>query len=510
MLFPSAFFEKKLTFGLSRDMLSMHRGCFVWYIIANKCMLVGDFFIPRTTVYSQEESAMPQHDQSENAFLSGPILPPLLRFAFPLMLSLVLQALYGGVDLMVVGKFSSTASVSAVATGSQMMQTATVLVAGLTMGVTVLVGRAVGAGKPEAAGSIVAAQIRLFTGAALVLTGLIVAFAPQAAAVMNVPEEALTETIQYIRICGGGMVFITAYNAISGIFRGVGNSRSPFLFVFIACIVNVVLDLLFVAGLDMASAGAALATVIAQAANVLFSLLYIRRHPLPFRLSRQSFQSRGAAGDILRVGVPIALQDTLVHISFLIITSIVNTLGVVASASIGISEKYFVILSIVPSAFMSALSAFVAQNMGADKPQRATRALLLAQGISFLCGAVIFLLTFLGGGTLAALFDNDPAVIAATADYMHGSAFEYLMVPFTFCFLGYFNGRERTTFVMLQGLLSAFLVRIPLSYFLSRLPDTGMFTISLAVPASAVVSLTMCLLYFLHLRRRERGTPDFC
>lgn len=453
---------------------------------------------------------MHSHDTPENAFLSGPILPPLLRFAFPLMLSLVLQALYGGVDLMVVGKFASTASVSAVATGSQMMQTATVVVTGLTMGVTVLVGRAMGAGKPEKAGGIVAAQIRLFTVVALVLTALIVVFTPQAAAVMNVPEEAMGETIRYVRICGGGMVFITAYNAISGVFRGVGNSRSPFLFVLIACLINVVLDLLFVAGLEMAAAGAALATVIAQAVSVLFSLLYIRRHPLPFRITRQSFRTRGAAAGILRVGAPIALQDALVHVSFLIITSIVNALGVVASASIGISEKYFVIFSIVPSAFMSALSAFVAQNMGAQNPHRASRAMVLAQGISFLCGVAIFLLTFLCGSFLASLFENDPAVIAATNDYMHGSAFEYLMVPLTFCFLGYFNGRERSTFVMIQGLLSAFLVRIPLSYYLSRLPDTGMFTISLAVPASAVVSLLLCVLYFLHLRRQDRANAPLC
>ncbi len=453
---------------------------------------------------------MSQHNTSENTFLSGPILPPLLRFAFPLMLSLVLQALYGGVDLMVVGKFASTASVSAVATGSQMMQAATVVVTGLTMGVTVLVGRAMGAGETEKAGHIVAAQIRLFTLVALVLTGLIVAFAPQAAVVMNVPEEAMSETIRYVRICGGGMVFITAYNAISGVFRGVGNSRSPFLFVLIACLINVVLDLFFVAVLEMAAAGAALATVIAQAVSVLFSLLYIRRRPLPFRITRQSFGTRGMAGSILRVGAPIALQDALVHVSFLIITSIVNALGVVASASIGISEKYFGILSIVPSAFMSALSAFVAQNMGAGKPHRASRALILAQGISFLCGVVIFLLTFLQGEFLASLFENDPAVISATADYMHGSAFEYLMVPLTFCFLGYFNGRERSTFVMIQGFLSAFLVRIPLSYYLSRLPDTGMLTISLAVPASAVVSLLLCVLYFLHLRRQDRANLPLC
>lgn len=447
-----------------------------------------------------EPSKLPE----EAPFLSGPILPALIRFALPLILSLALQALYGAVDLAVVGRFSPTASVAAVATGSQVMQSVTVVVTGLTMGVTVLLGRAMGAGDREAAGGVVAGQIRLFTAVAALLTIVMVGFAPQAAQLMNVPAAAMDEAVRYIRICSGGMVFITAYNAISGVFRGVGNSRSPFLFVLIACLVNVFLDLVLVGGFHLHAAGAAIATVIAQASSVLFSALYIRRHPLPFRVTRDSFRLPGSIGGILRVGAPIALQDFLVNVSFLIITSIVNAISLVASAGIGVSEKLFVFLSIVPSAFMSALSAFVAHNMGAGKPQRATKALFLAQGISFLFGVAVFLMAFFAGDHLAAIFDNDREVITATAQYLRGSSLEYLLVPLTFCFLGYFNGREHTTFVMAQGLLSAFLVRVPASYFLSRLPETGMFTISLAVPLSSVVSLAMCCAYFLWMRRRER------
>ena len=445
-----------------------------------------------------------EFDKEQNAFLSGPIFPPLIRFTLPLMLSLLLQALYGGVDLAVVGRFSTTASTAAVATGSQVMQAATVIVTGLTMGVTVLLGQAIGAGEQKTAGEVVAGQIRLFVPVAALLTVGMIALAPQAAQLMQVPQQAVDETVRYIRICSGGMVFITAYNAISGVFRGIGNSRSPFLFVGIACVVNIVLDLLLVGVFHMAASGAAIATVVAQASSVAFSAGYLKKKGLPFTVNRSSFQAKGMVSSILRVGMPIALQDFLVNISFLIITSIVNTLGVVASAGIGVTEKLFVFLSIVPMAFMSALSAFVAQNMGAGNPQRATRALFLAQGISTAFGVVIFLLAFFDGALLGSFFDNDPAVIAATAEYLRGSALEYLMTPMTFCFLGYFNGRERTTFVMLQGLLSAFLVRIPVSYFLSRLPETGMFTISLAVPISGAVSLGLCIAYFLWLRRGDR------
>lgn len=447
---------------------------------------------------------MSEKSIGKNDFLSGPILPPLIQFALPLMLSLLLQAFYGGVDLAVVGRFSPTASVSAVATGSQVMQAVTVIVSGLTMGATVLVGKAMGARDGQRAGRVVAGQLRLFGLLAVVLTVAMLLFAPQAARLMNVPAEAVDETVRYLRICGAGIVFITAYNGISGVFRGIGNSRSPFLFVLIACLVNVVLDLVFVGLLGMNAAGAALATIIAQAVSVVFSLGYIRRHPLPFAVRKYWREGTGAVGGILRVGMPIALQDFLTNLSFLIITSIVNTLGLVASAGVGISEKLFVFLSIVPMAFMSALSTFVAQNMGAGNYKRARRALFSAQGISICFGVAMFLATFFAGGALASVFDNDPAVVEAARLYLRGSSVEYLLISFTFCFLGYFNGREYTAFVMAQGLFSAFAVRVPLSYFLSRLPDASVFLISLAVPVSAVMNLTLCLLCFFWLRRRDK------
>lgn len=445
-----------------------------------------------------------------NPFTSGPILLPLVQFAIPLMLSLLLQAFYGGVDLAVVGQFSPTASVSAVATGGQIMQALTALITGLTMGVTVLLGKAIGASDPKRAGQVVAGQIKLFSVVAVVLTAVMLTFAPQIARLMNVPEAAFSETVQYIRICSAGIVFITAYNGISGIFRGIGNSRSPFVFVLIACCINVVLDLLFVGVFEMRASGAALATIIAQAASVLFSVYYIRRRPLPFSMKEQWRHGEKTVQAILKVGSPIALQDFLTNLSFLIITGIVNTLGVVASAGVGISEKIFVFLSVVPMAFMSALSTFVAQNMGAGNRARAERSLLLAQRISLCCGTVMFLLTFFAGHVLASVFDNDPDVVQAAALYLRGSSPEYLLTSIIFCFLGYFNGREHTAFVMAQGLLSSFLIRIPLSYVLSRLPETNVFLISLAVPASALVNFALCVGYFLYLRRKDRKTTgDF-
>lgn len=441
---------------------------------------------------------------TKNGFLAGPILAPLLHFALPLMLSQLLQAFYGGVDLMVVGRFAGTASVSAVAVGSQIMQALTVLVTGLTMGVTVLVGKAVGAGDREAAGRVVAGQVRLFALVTVVLTAGMLALTPAITAWMNVPPEAVPETMRYVRICSAGILFITAYNGIGGIFRGLGNSRSPFLFVLIACLVNVVLDIVFVGALGMNASGAALATVMAQASSVVFSLLYMSRHPLPFSVRAQWNKGRQAVGGILRLGAPIAMQDFLTTLSFLIIISIVNSLGLVASAGVGIAEKLFIFLSITPVSFMSALSTFTAQNMGADQPARARAALFSAMRVSLCFGAAMFALTFWGGGLLASLFSSDTAVIEAAAQYLRGSSGENLINALTFCMLGYFNGREHTAFVMAQGLCTAFLVRIPLSYLLSLLPGAGMLTISLAIPATALVSLALCVGYLTVLHRRDK------
>ncbi len=444
----------------------------------------------------------------KNDFLKNKILPSLLRFALPLMLSLLLQSLYGAADLIVVGQFGSTASVSAVATGSQLMVAVTAIVTGLTMGVTVVIGQAVGANETERAGNAVCAMIKTFTVLALVLTAVLAALAYPLACLLNAPQAALKQTESYIRICGCGMIFITAYNAVSGVFRGIGNSKTPFLFVAFACLINIALDLLFVAGLGMDASGAALATIIAQASSVVFSLIYLKHKKLPFSVNKIGFSAKGSVREILAVGTPIALQDFLVSISFLIITAIVNTLGLDQSAGVGIAEKLFVFLSIVPMSFLSAISAFVAQNVGGGRYDRAKKALFLAICVSFCFGAAMFFFTFFGGRAAARIFTADSAVITQTAMYFKSCSFEYLIISVSFCMLGYFNGMKKTVFVMIQGLISAFAVRIPLSLLFSNLPDADMTLIGIAVPVSAAVSLAMCLTYFLILQRKSHKTEE--
>ena len=442
--------------------------------------------------------------KDENTILKGRIFPPLINFAIPLMLSILLQALYGAVDLMVVGKFGSTSSVSAVANGSQIMTTVTGLIVGLTMGVTVLVGRYVGAKDDKRSAETLGGMIKLFLLVAVIITALMLVFTEKIAALMQVPEEAMKYTVEYLRVCSAGTVFIVAFNAISGLFRGMGNSKSPLLFIAVACGVIIVGDLLLVGVFKMDAKGAALATIFAQAVSVVFSIYKIRKNGLPFKFGMENLRdTKRAQLQILKIGGPIAIQDCLVSTSFLIIMAILNSISLIASASIGIAEKLFLFLAIVPMSFMSALSAFVAQNVGARQEKRAVKAMGIAMMISFVFGVAMSALTYFGGNYLAWLFEKSPEVIASTHQYLKGVSAEYMMIAVLFCFLGYFNGIGKTTFVLIEGLVSSFCVRIPLSYYLSRMPGADLFTIGLAVPASAAVSLIMCIIYYFCIRKKR-------
>ncbi|MDO5785238.1 MAG: MATE family efflux transporter [Eubacteriales bacterium] len=444
--------------------------------------------------------------EQTKAFTEGSILHPLLRFSIPVLFALCLQAMYGAVDLLVVGWFGTAADVSAVSTGSQILQTITAVITGLAMGTTILLGQKLGQQREAEAGDVIGSAVCLFLMVAVVLTVTLVAFASPVCTLMQAPAEAFAKTVQYVRICMCGAVFIVAYNVLGSIFRGMGDSKTPLLAVGIACVFNILGDLLFVAVLDMAASGAALATILAQAISVVLCLLIIRRRGgLPFAFSLKNIRPhKMLLRRIFLLGLPIALQDLLVSISFLVILAIVNSLGVIASAGIGVAEKLCVFIMLVPSAYMQSLSAFVAQNIGAQKPGRARRAMLYGMLTSFLICAVLAYLSFFHGDMLANIFAKDMEVIAASADYLKAYAIDSLLTPFLFCFLGYFNGCGKTSFVMAQGIIGAFCVRIPVSWMMSHLEPVSLFHIGLATPCSTVVQITLCVVYFAWLGRRMR------
>ncbi len=443
--------------------------------------------------------------QTQN-FTEGKIFSPLIRFSAPVLLALLLQTMYGAVDLLVVGQFGTSADVSAVSTGSMVMHTVTVVITGLAMGLTVLVGHKIGEGLREEAGKIIGSGICLFGVLAVVMSVLMVFAAPAMAKLMQAPAEALDKTTTYITICSAGAVFIVAYNLVGSIFRGIGDSVMPLVTVAIACALNIIGDLVLVALCHMGTAGAAIATVFAQAVSVALSVLLIRRRRLPFTLTKKSLRPDGSRiRQILFLGIPIALQDLLVSISFLAITAIVNSLGLTASAGVGVAEKLCGFVMLVPSAYMQAMSAFVAQNMGAGKPQRAQKALLCGIVSSLVVGLLMGYLTFFHGDLLAGLFAKDTAVISAAAEYLKAYAIDCLLTSFLFCFIGYFNGTGATVFVMLQGIIGAFGVRLPVSWIVSRQAGASLFHIGLATPASSIVQIILCGIYFTVMLRRRKN-----
>lgn len=443
-----------------------------------------------------------------NDFTPGDIFLPLLRFSLPILAALILQTAYGAVDLWMVGRFATAADVSAVSTGSQLMHTITCVVTGLTMGTTVMLGQTLGQGKGEEAGSIIGSSIALFSLIAALLTAFTILGAGWLARITQVPEEAISPSLSYIRMCGAGLCFITAYNVFGSIFRGMGDSKTPLMTVAIACAVNVAGDYLLVAVLGLGALGAAIATVCAQGVSVAVSLLVVSRRGLGFPFSPRDIRfHRVKVGRILRLGTPVALQDGLVSISFLVILSIVNSLGLVASAGVGVAEKLCGFIMLVPSAFSQSVTTFVAQNVGAGRLDRARKC--LGQGIlASLCfGVVIGYLSFFHGSVLAGLFNGDPAIVSAAADYLRAYAIDVLMTSFLFPFIGYFNGRGSTGFVMVQGLVGAFCIRIPVSFFMSRLLPVSLFRVGLATPCSSLAQILLCGGYFLWLRSKDKKAP---
>lgn len=444
-----------------------------------------------------------------NDFTSGGILSKLLKFMLPVLFAMFLQAMYGAVDLLVVGQFGTTADVSAVSTGSQIIMTLTNLIVSFSMGITVAVGQRIGQKRPDEAAKTIGTGLIIFALTGLAFTVISVIGSSLLARMMQAPAEAFGITSSYIRICGGGFLVITAYNLLGSIFRGLGDARTPLIAVGIACVFNIIGDLVFVAVFGLGASGAALATVLAQLISVAVSFVMIRRAKLPFEFHKADLRlKKGYAAVIIRIGTPIALQDFLVGISFLVMMAIVNRLGVTASAGVGVAEKVCVFIMLVPLAFMQSMTAFVAQNYGAGMMQRAKKALKTGIIVSFAFGVAMFVLAFFRGDLLAGVFSNDPETIKAAWEYLKAYAIDCLNTCFLFCFIGYYNGIEKTKFVMLQGICGAFLVRIPVAFLMQRIGNGSLFLIGISIPLSTALQIIMCFAaYFYYSRKTVPTVP---
>ena len=440
----------------------------------------------------------------KNDFTQGSILKKLAAFMLPILGALVLQAAYGAVDLLVVGRFGSTIGLSAVSTGSQVLNLVTFVVTQLAMGVTVLIARYLGEKKPELIGSVIGGAAVVFTLLSAVLFVVMVGFARSISVLMQAPAEAVALTASYVRICGSGIFFIVAYNLLAAVFRGLGDSKSPLLFVLVACVVNIIGDLVLVAGFHLDAAGAAIATVAAQAVSVVCAVVILLKKKLPFTIRKSDFRLNLQSRKFLSIGLPLALQEFLTQLSFLSLCAFVNRLGLEASSGYGVACKIVNFAMLIPSSLMQSMASFVSQNMGAGNPKRAKKAMFTGIGIGLAFGCAMFALVFFRGDLLSNVFTTDAAVIQNAFAYLKGFAPETLATAVLFSMVGYFNGSDKTVWVMVQGLVQTLLVRLPMAYIMSIQPNANLTMIGLAAPTSTVVGIVLNVCFFLALERRSK------
>ena len=432
------------------------------------------------------------------------VLKNVLRFSLPYLLSYFLQTLYGMADLLIIGRFGGVAATTAVSIGSQVMHMITVMVVGLAMGITVGIGHAVGAGESRRAGGVIGNGIVLFMALSVALAALLCGLVQSITAVMSTPAEAAAGTAAYLTICFIGIPCITAYNIIAAIFRGLGDSKSPLYFIAVACAANIGLDFLFMGALHMGPAGAALGTTLSQAISVVVSLAVILKRKFDgVAVHKADLRPCWAIiGRILRIGVPVALQDGLIQVSFLIITIIANRRGLTDAAAVGVVEKFISFVFLVPSSMLSTISALGAQEVGAGRHDRAAQTLRYGITLTLGFGAVVGVLMQFIAPNVVGLFTTDAAVIAAGAWYLRGYIWDCFFAGVHFRFSGYFCAYGRSELSFVHNILSIVLVRVPGAYLTSKFfPDT-LLPMGLATACGSILSVVVCLILYTVLKKK--------
>lgn len=441
---------------------------------------------------------------SRSDFTQGSILGKLVPFMLPILGALILQAAYGAVDLLVVGRFGTTSGLSSVSTGSQVLNLVTFVITQSAMGITVLIARYIGEKKQQQIGALIGGSIVVFAMISAVLFVVMICFSRPIAVLMQAPAEAVSLTSMYVKICGGGIFFIVAYNLLAAIFRGLGDSKSPLIFVAVACVVNIAGDLVLVVGFHLDAAGAAIATVLAQAVSVVLALLLLFKRKLPFTIKKNDFKINEHCKRALKTGLPLALQECLTQISFLALCAFVNKLGLEASSGYGVACKLVNFAMLIPSALMQSTASFISQNVGAGNEKRAKKTMFTGIGVGLTIGCIVFIFIMFKGDILTGIFTTDEVVIQKGYNYLRGFASETIVTAVLFSMIGYFNGHDKTVWVMLQGFIQTLLVRLPLAYYMSIQPDASLTKIGFAAPVATMFGIVLNMIFYIYCNRKNK------
>lgn len=442
----------------------------------------------------------------EKNLTTGSVWKNIVSFSLPYLLSYFLQTLYGMADLFIIGQFDGVGNITAVSIGSQVMHLLTVVIVGLAMGTTVTIGHSIGADDKKRASAVIGNTVTLFMAVAVVFTVVLIGFVNPIVSVMSTPQEAVEGTKIYLTICFIGIPFITAYNIISSIFRGMGDSKSPMYFIAVACGVNIVLDCLFMGVFHMGAAGAALGTTLSQTVSVIVSLLVIRKKQTGIRIRKSDLKpDREIMGQILKIGIPVALQDGFIQIAFIIITVIANRRGLNDAAAVGIVEKIISVVFLVPSSMLSTVSALAAQNVGAGKYDRADMTLKYAIMITVTYGFIISVLTQFAAEGLVGMFADDTEVIRLGGQYLRGYIWDGMFAGVHFCFSGYFCAFGLSFISFIHNSLSVVLMRVPGAYFASKMFADTLFPMGIATTFGSILSIVICLIAFVWMKKSGKA-----
>lgn len=438
-----------------------------------------------------------------NDLTQGSVFKNLVKFSLPFFLSYFLQTFYGLADLFIIGQFNGAAVTTAVSVGSQLMHMVTVIIVGLASGTTVMIGRSLGAKDEAGVSKTIGSSTLFFLIFSIILCGLLIACITPIMMVLSVPDESWEQTRLYLMICFAGIPAITAYNVISSIFRGLGDSKTPMYFVIVACIVNIAVDYLLIGVFDMKATGAALGTVLSQTVSILIALIYIAKKGIGVKINKSDFRlSKSCVKSILGVGLPIAVQDGFIQISFLVITAIANGRGVEIAAAVGVVEKIIGIMFLIPSSMLSSVSAISSQNAGAQLHSRAKKTLYYGMLSTTVVGLIFSIVTQFCAQQLVGLFTKDAAVIEYGGQYLRSYVVDCIFAGFHFCFSGFFTAYRKSILSFIHNIISVFVARIPLCYLATiKYPD-NLFPMGMAAPIGSLLSTIICIVFYIIFFRK--------
>lgn len=443
----------------------------------------------------------------EKDLTTGSVLQAILYFSVPYLVSYFMQTLYGMADLFIIGQYNGVESTTAVSTGSQVMHMFTVIIAGLAMGCVVVTGRAAGAKEIKQVNKAVGNTVSLFMLLSIILTIILLIMVKPIIRIMSVPAEAYTETVVYLKICFAGIPFITAYNIISSIFRGMGDSKSPMYFIAVACIFNIILDYIFIGVLGFGACGAALGTVFSQTISVAVSFIAVKKRKMIPGICKTDFMPcKMVLGNILKIGIPVAAQDGFIQVAFIVITVFANLRGLNDAAAVGIVEKIIGILFLVPSSMLSAVSALSAQNIGARKHERASQTLKYAIIIAVFFGIIFTIFMQFTAENAVMLFSGNKEVITLGGQYMRSYVWDCIFAGIHFCFSGYFCAYGLSFVSFIHNFVSIIFARIPFAYIASKYCTSSLFPMGIAAPAGSLLSVIVCILAFAWLKKHPGRT----